>query len=46
MKDDGSVLLERRPESGVWGGLWCLPEFDTDRGRAAVCDSVAALIAA
>lgn len=26
---DGSVLLERRPESGVWGGLWCLPEFAT-----------------
>jgi A/G-specific adenine glycosylase len=26
---DGSVLLERRPESGVWGGLWCLPEFDS-----------------
>ena len=26
---DGSVLLERRPESGIWGGLWCLPEFDT-----------------
>ena len=25
----GSVLLERRPESGVWGGLWCLPQFDT-----------------
>jgi A/G-specific adenine glycosylase len=29
MRDDGSVLLERRPESGVWGGLWCLPEFET-----------------
>jgi A/G-specific adenine glycosylase len=29
MRGDGSVLLERRPESGVWGGLWCLPEFDT-----------------
>jgi A/G-specific adenine glycosylase len=29
MRDDGSVLLERRPESGVWGGLWCLPEFGT-----------------
>ncbi len=28
MREDGSVLLERRPESGVWGGLWCLPEFD------------------
>lgn len=27
---DSSVLLERRPESGVWGGLWCLPEFDTE----------------
>ena len=29
MRRDGSVLLERRPESGIWGGLWCLPEFDT-----------------
>jgi A/G-specific adenine glycosylase len=27
VRDDGGVLLERRPESGVWGGLWCLPEF-------------------
>lgn len=25
----GSVLLERRPANGVWGGLWCLPQFDT-----------------
>ncbi len=23
----GAVLLERRPPSGVWGGLWCLPEI-------------------
>jgi A/G-specific adenine glycosylase len=22
----GDVLLQRRPASGVWGGLWCLPE--------------------
>jgi A/G-specific adenine glycosylase len=29
LMDNGGVLLERRPESGVWGGLWCLPEFDT-----------------
>lgn len=21
-----SILLQRRPESGIWGGLWCLPE--------------------
>ena len=22
------LLLERRPASGIWGGLWSLPEFD------------------
>ncbi|MBT8057320.1 MAG: A/G-specific adenine glycosylase [Gammaproteobacteria bacterium] len=22
----GRVLLEKRPGTGVWGGLWCLPE--------------------
>jgi A/G-specific adenine glycosylase len=27
MRDDGGFYLERRPDSGVWGGLWCLPEF-------------------
>ena len=31
----GSVLLERRPESGVWGGLWFLPEFTTASAAAA-----------
>ena len=29
LRQDGSVLLERRPENGIWGGLWCLPQFDT-----------------
>jgi A/G-specific adenine glycosylase len=29
LQEDGRVLLERRPESGVWGGLWCPPQFDT-----------------
>lgn len=24
---DGALLLERRPEFGVWGGLWSFPEF-------------------
>jgi A/G-specific adenine glycosylase len=23
---DTKILLERRPPSGVWGGLWCLPQ--------------------
>jgi A/G-specific adenine glycosylase len=25
---DGSILLERRPAPGIWGGLWCLPQYD------------------
>jgi len=29
LQEGGEVLLERRPDSGVWGGLWCLPEFST-----------------
>ena len=30
MQDDtGRVLLERRPRTGIWGGLWCLPSADT-----------------
>jgi A/G-specific adenine glycosylase len=24
----GEVLLEKRPSSGIWGGLWSLPETD------------------
>jgi len=23
---EGNVLLQKRPDSGVWGGLWCFPE--------------------
>lgn len=23
----GNILLEQRPALGLWGGLWCLPEF-------------------
>jgi A/G-specific adenine glycosylase len=34
VREDGDVLLERRPESGIWGGLWCLPEF-TSAAQAA-----------
>ena len=28
------VLLEKRPPSGIWGGLWCLPQFDTEQDAA------------
>jgi len=30
---DGHIWLQRRPDNGIWGGLWCLPEFD-DRAAA------------
>lgn len=29
-RHDGYVFLERRPEAGIWGGLWSLPELDRD----------------
>ncbi|GAA0843710.1 A/G-specific adenine glycosylase [Marinobacter szutsaonensis] len=29
---DGRILLERRPPSGIWGGLWSLPELDPAYG--------------
>jgi A/G-specific adenine glycosylase len=28
MNVDGAVLLERRPPSGIWGGLWTFPQFE------------------
>ncbi|KPQ03147.1 A/G-specific adenine glycosylase [Marinobacter sp. HL-58] len=28
----GRILLERRPPSGIWGGLWSLPELDPTYG--------------
>lgn len=27
---EGAVFLERRPERGIWGGLWCPPEFKSE----------------
>lgn len=35
---DGSILLEKRPPSGVWASLWSLPEFED---RAALCNWLA-----
>jgi A/G-specific adenine glycosylase len=36
---ESSVLLVQRPSSGIWGGLWCLPEF-ADRNAAEAFASV------
>jgi len=29
---EGRILLQRRPPSGIWGGLWSLPELDPAYG--------------
>jgi A/G-specific adenine glycosylase len=38
-RHESSVLLVQRPASGIWGGLWCLPEF----GDRAAAEAFAAL---
>jgi A/G-specific adenine glycosylase len=35
----GEVLLERRPPTGIWSGLWSLPEVQTGRDVAEHCRS-------
>ncbi len=25
---DDTILLHKRPSPGIWGGLWCFPEYD------------------
>ncbi|HEY5655691.1 MAG TPA: A/G-specific adenine glycosylase [Woeseiaceae bacterium] len=34
---NGSVYLERRPASGIWGGLWCFPEFEDAKQASEWC---------
>ena len=31
------ILLEKRPGSGIWGGLWCPPQLDKGENVAAYC---------
>jgi A/G-specific adenine glycosylase len=34
----GEVLLQRRPPSGIWGGLWCLPEVTEGAAVTEYCE--------
>ena len=34
---NGEILLEHRPPSGIWGGLWSLPECDSAAAIDALC---------
>ena len=31
------VYLEKRPPAGVWGGLWCFPQYPNDQGPGGWC---------
>jgi A/G-specific adenine glycosylase len=31
------ILLEKRPSSGIWGGLWCPPQLDEGQDVGAYC---------
>lgn len=33
---DGKTLLQQRPPSGLWGGLWCLPEVQDLRDAESI----------
>lgn len=34
---DNQILLEKRPPAGIWGGLWCSPQFDDEVSALAWC---------
>ena len=33
----GEILLEKRPPTGIWGGMWCFPEEDADASAVEAC---------
>jgi A/G-specific adenine glycosylase len=38
IRQNGALLLERRPPSGIWGGLWSLPEVATQAEASSRCE--------
>ncbi len=37
LDDAGQVLLQRRPDRGIWGGLWSLPELEVGQNLVEIC---------
>jgi len=35
-----AVLLQRRPPRGIWGGLWTLPQFETETDLRQFCQNM------
>ena len=41
LKDqDNNILLEKRENKGIWGGLWSFPELDTNKNIEKWCNKV------
>ena len=41
LKDqDNNILLEKRDDKGIWGGLWSFPELDTNKNIEKWCNKV------
>lgn len=38
LRHQGEILLEKRPPSGIWGGLWSFPEIEDMTDAARFCD--------
>ena len=36
---DGDIMLEKRPPSGIWGGLWSLPQLERDQCAEEFCSN-------
>jgi A/G-specific adenine glycosylase len=39
-EQDGKVLLQQRPPTGLWGGLWCLPEISLSENALDYCRTI------
>lgn len=37
LRDDDALLLEQRPPTGIWGGLWSFPQFETQAAALQWC---------
>ncbi|MCV2359619.1 A/G-specific adenine glycosylase [Paucibacter sp. TC2R-5] len=42
LEREGQVLLQQRPATGVWAGLWSLPLYDDEAALQAAADAVGA----
>jgi A/G-specific adenine glycosylase len=38
----GEVLVEKRPPTGIWGGLWSLPQYDDDHALQTAAERLGA----